>query len=156
MPRILLVDDVLELTELLSHFLRVGGYETRIATNGLEAIRIAEEFLPDFVLLDIGMPNLNGFDTAKRIRSKAWSKGMLFIGMSGYSDSKYTRRAREAGFKEYLLKPTPLKTVMDVIEKVTQESEKTLFNHPNGGNLGRLRRVGCFGSPKSLFHQRSI
>ncbi len=117
-PRILIVDDVLELTELLSLMLgSVGGYETRTATNGLEAIRIAEEFRPDFVLLDIGMPNVNGFETAKRIRSEAWGKDMLFIGMSGYLDSSYAGRAREAGFKEYLPKPMPLQSIMDVIQK---------------------------------------
>lgn len=117
-PRILVVDDVLEMAELLSIFLtRVGGYETRTANNGFEAIRIAEEFRPDVILLDIAMPNLDGFATAKRIRSKPWGKDTLFIAMSGYFDNKYERRAYEAGFMEYLPKPMQLKRIVDAIEQ---------------------------------------
>ncbi len=146
-PRILIVDDVVEMTELLSLFLRrVGGYETRTATNGLEAIHIAEEFRPDVILLDIAIPCLNGFDTAKRIRGEAWGKGTLFIGMSGHSHPKYAQRAREAGFVEYLSKPMPLATILDVIEKFSKK--------PEGESLERLRRMSCFESPKSAFDHR--
>ncbi len=143
-PRILIVDDACDITELLNRLLsRIGGYETRTASNGLDAIRIAEEFRPDIILLDIGMPHLNGFDTAKRIRSETWGKATVFIGMSGYCGPKYEQRAREAGFLEYLPKPMPLRTVVDVIEKFSSKSD--------GGNLGDLRGVGCFESPRSLF-----
>ena len=144
--RILLVDDFLDITELLSHLLnRVGGYETRTATNGLDAIRIAKEFRPDVILLDIGMPNLNGFDTAKRIRSEAWGKATVFIGMSGYCSPEYAQRGREAGFVEDLPKPMPLRTIVNAIEKFSNRSA--------GRNLGRLRRLGCFESPKSAFNR---
>ncbi len=117
-PRILVVDDVLDIAELLSVFLsRAGGYETLTANNGFEAVRIAEEFRPDVILLDIGMPNVDGFATAKRIRSKPWGKDMLFIGMSGHFDSKrYERRAYEAGFEQYLSKPVSLNSILDAIQ----------------------------------------
>ncbi len=119
-PRILIVDDFSDMAELLSLFLsRVGGYETRTANSGFEAIRIAEEFRPDVILLDLTMPNLNGFQTARCIRSKAWGRGISFIAMSGYSDDRYERRAYEAGFLEYLPKPMQLGRIVAAIEQLS-------------------------------------
>ncbi len=122
-PRILVVDDVFDIVGLLSELLsHVAGYETQTANDGFEAIRAAEEFRPDVILFDIAMPVLNGFDRAKRIRSETWGRNILFIGMSGYGDTKYARRARKDGFKEYLPKPSPLKRIMDMVEQ---------FSHPD-------------------------
>ncbi len=130
-PRILIIDDFLDMTELLSLFLsRVGGYETRTANYCFEAIRVAEEFRPDIILLDIGMPNLNGFAITKRIRSEPWAKGITFIAMSGFIDEKFERRVYEAGFVEYLPKPIPLKSIVDAIEHCSHVGAAT--SQPTG------------------------
>jgi CheY-like chemotaxis protein len=117
-PRILVVDDFSETAKLLSLLLnRVGGFEAWPATDGFEGIRIAEECRPQFVFIDIGMPRLNGFETAKRIRKEPWAKGMQLIAMSARWDKDDDRMAQEAGFDGYVLKPTPVKAMVDLIEK---------------------------------------
>src|SRR5512142_2883182 len=113
-PRILIVDDFSEMAVLLSQLLnRFAGFETRAATDGFQAIRVAEESRPDFVFLDIGMPILNGFETAKRIRKEPWSKGMVLIAMSAHWDEQNQAWAEQAGFDGYLLKPMPVKALVD-------------------------------------------
>ncbi len=118
-PRILIVDDFPHTAESLGRLLRGFGYEVRTATDGLQAIAIAKDFRPEFVLLDIGMPNLNGFDTAKHMRNEDWSRGMKFIALSGHRSQGYQRRAREAGFDRYLFKPVPAKNIAALIEKIS-------------------------------------
>ncbi len=128
-PRIVIVDDFPDTAELLGNLLtRVGGYETRTATNGLEGIRIVEEFRPEFVLLDIGMPNLNGFDTAKRIRREAWGRAMALIAMSAQWNEEYGRWALEAGFDGYLLKPMLVMSIVDLIQKFSHSHCKGTDN----------------------------
>jgi DNA-binding response OmpR family regulator len=132
-PRILIVDDFPDIAETLGRLFRFRGYEVRTATDGLQAIPIAEQFRPEFVLLDIGMPNLNGFETAKRIRSKDWSRGMTLIALSSHWSRGYQRRAREAGFDRYLFKPMPAKNIAAVIEKLSDVDNdgQTAFNFPS-------------------------
>jgi CheY-like chemotaxis protein len=131
-PRILIVDDFSETAALLGHLLsRLAGFETRTATDGFQAIRVAEEFRPEFVFLDIGMPNLNGFETAKRIRKQPWSKGVILIAMSAHWDEQDQRWAEKAGFDGYLLKPMPIKALVDLIEK---------FSHADRPPSSRTRR----------------
>ena len=119
-PRILVVDDFSETAKLFSYLLnRIGGFETRAATDGFEGIRVAEEFRPQFVFIDIGMPGLNGFETAKRFRKEPWGKGMHLIAMSARWDEDDDRQAHQAGFDGYVLKPTPVKAMVDVVEKLS-------------------------------------
>lgn len=115
--RILIADDFLDIAQLLGRLITdISGYETRTATDGLQAIRIAAEFRPDIVLLDIGMPNVNGFETAKRIRANSWGKGMVLIALSGQTDERYQQRAEKAGFDEYVSKPVAVRAILDLIE----------------------------------------
>jgi DNA-binding response OmpR family regulator len=115
-PRILIVDDFVDIAQLLGRLITaIGGYETRTATDGLDAIRIAEEFRPDVVLLDLGMPNVNGFETAKRMR-KRWSKRVVLIAVSGQRDERYQQLAKEVGFDGYLLKPVGVTATVQLIQ----------------------------------------
>ena len=124
-PRILVVDDFSETAKLLGYLLnRIGGFDTRTATDGFEGIRIAEECRPQFVFIDIGMPGLNGFETAKRIREEAWGKGMQLIAMSACWDEEYHRRGQEAGFDGYVLKPMPVKALVDLIEELSHADRR--------------------------------
>ncbi len=119
-PRLLIVDDFPETAEMLGRLLRCSGYEVRTATAGLQAIAIAEQFHPEFVFLDIGMPNLDGFETAKRIRTEPWSRGMVLIALSANWSKGYQRRAHKAGFDQYLFKPTPTKSIVALIKKISK------------------------------------
>lgn len=135
-PRVLIVDDFSETALLLSHLLAsMGGFETRTATDGFQAIGVAEEFRPQFVLLDIAMPSLNGFEAAKRIRAQPWGKDIMLIAMSASWDEEYDMRARKAGFKGYVLKPMPVKSVVDLIEKCLRGD----CDVPSSGRQHRVR-----------------
>ena len=103
--RVLVADDNMDAAISLSRMLSLLHYETRAAYDGLQAVQTAGEFLPDVVLLDIGMPKLSGYDVARRIREAPWGKDMVLIAVTGWGQAKDKTRAREAGFKHHLIKP---------------------------------------------------
>ena len=76
-----------------------------IAHDGLKAVEIAEKFRPAVVLLDIGMPKLNGYGAARKIREQPWGKDMVLIAITGWGQENDRNRSREAGFDAHLLKP---------------------------------------------------
>jgi CheY-like chemotaxis protein len=85
--------------------LRVMGHEVRAAHNGLEAVELAASHRPEVVLLDIGMPKLNGYDAARQIRRQPWGKNMILIALTGWGQEDDRRRSHEAGFDQHLVKP---------------------------------------------------
>ena len=103
--RILVVDDNRDSADSLSLLLQVTGHDVRTAYDGQEALVEAGRFLPDVVLLDIGMPKLNGYEAARRIRDEPWGKKMLLIAQTGWGQEEDRRRSREAGFDAHLTKP---------------------------------------------------
>ena len=109
--RILIVDDFPTLTEGLAKWLRGFGHEVAVAFDGLEGIDVAETFRPDIILLDIGMPNLDGYETAQQIRQKSWGKEVVLIALTGYRAEEDRKRIREVGFNAHLVKPLIYKQV---------------------------------------------
>ena len=103
--RILVVDDDGEIAETLAELLRFEGNDVEIANNGLEAVQVAEKFRPGVVLLDIGMPNLNGYEAARKIREQPWGKDMVLIAITGWGQKTDRNQSRQAGFNAHLLKP---------------------------------------------------
>jgi PAS domain S-box-containing protein len=103
--RILVVDDNQDAASSLMETLQLMGHEVHAAFDGLECLREAERFLPEMVFLDIGMPRLNGFDTAKRLRGEPWGRHCLLVAVTGWGQDEDRRRAREAGFDHHLVKP---------------------------------------------------
>lgn len=103
--RILVVDDNHDSALSLTMMLDFMNNVTRIAYNGLDALKIAAEFRPDIVLLDIGMPGMNGYDVARSIREQAWGSQAILIALTGWGQEEDRRRSREAGFDHHLLKP---------------------------------------------------
>jgi len=103
--RILIVDDNGDAAESLGMMLDVLGYETRTAGDGVEGLRAAADFRPDVTLLDIGMPGLNGYEVARRIRLQQWGQDMALIALTGWSQPEDKRRTLEAGFDLHLVKP---------------------------------------------------
>jgi PAS domain S-box-containing protein len=103
--RILVVDDNEDAAATLALLLGLMGHETRTATNGVEAIEVAELFHPDVALLDIGMPKLNGYDAARRMRQKPWGREMLIIALSGWGQEADRAKSSGAGFDHHLVKP---------------------------------------------------
>ncbi len=103
--RILVVDDNTDSAESLALLLRLEGHRTYLAHDGLQAVELALGELPDVVLLDIGLPNLNGYEAAKRIRDGAGEHRVRLIALTGWGQEADRARSREAGFDRHLVKP---------------------------------------------------
>jgi signal transduction histidine kinase/CheY-like chemotaxis protein len=103
--RIVVADDNRDAAETLAMMLNVFGHEVHIAHDGLQAVALAQSVRPDAMLLDIGMPNLNGYEAAERIRGEPWGRSITLIALTGWGQDKDRRRAAEAGFDHHLVKP---------------------------------------------------
>jgi PAS domain S-box-containing protein len=103
--KVLVVDDNLDGAESLALLLELSGYETAQAHDGLEALAVAESFRPDVVLLDIGLPKLNGNETCQRLREQPWGKQAFVIALTGWGQGHDRERSRQAGFDVHLVKP---------------------------------------------------
>jgi CheY-like chemotaxis protein len=114
--RILVADDSRDGADSLSFLLKAAGHEVFTAYEGRTAVTLAAEHRPDVVLLDIGMPEMSGYDVARAIRREVWGRPMRLIALTGWSQLDHRRRSLEAGFDEHLVKPVEL----DVLEAVLQ------------------------------------
>jgi CheY-like chemotaxis protein len=85
--------------------LKLMGHELVTARDGIEGIERARTFQPEVILLDIGLPELNGYETARRIREQPWGKNVFLIAVTGYGQEEDRRRSLEAGFDCHLVKP---------------------------------------------------
>jgi CheY-like chemotaxis protein len=103
--RILVVDDNEDSADSLGQLLELLGHEVRTAYDGEAGVAEAEGFRPDMVLMDIGMPRLNGYDAARRIREQPWGKGVVLIALTGWGQEGDRQRSQEAGFDAHLVKP---------------------------------------------------
>ena len=103
--RVLVVDDNADAAESLAALLSISGHDTRMANDGHEALQQAELFNPEVVFLDIGMPTLDGHETAKIIRQQPWGKNMVLVALTGWGQSEDRRRSKDAGFNHHLVKP---------------------------------------------------
>jgi PAS domain S-box-containing protein len=103
--RILVVDDNRDAVDSLGMLLKVMGHTVRTAYDGLEAVDAAATFKPELVLLDIGLPRLNGYEAARRIRELADGKGVLLVALTGWGQEEDRRRSKDAGFDHHLVKP---------------------------------------------------
>lgn len=116
--RVLIADDHADAVVTLTVLLTDVGYEVRTAADGRQAFEVAADFQPDIALLDIGMPQLNGYDIASRIRSQSWGRNVLLIAVTGWSDVGHRERATEAGFDHYLTKPVDLDTLSGLLSSL--------------------------------------
>ena len=114
--RILVVDDNKDAADSLAFLLRARGAEVRIAYDGLEAVGAAIAFVPDVVLLDVGLPKLYGYDAARRIRD-ARGNSVLIVAITGWGQEEDRRRAQEAGFDHHFTKPVDFAALMSLITK---------------------------------------
>jgi CheY-like chemotaxis protein len=103
--RILVVDDNRDSATSLTTLLRLSGNETFIAYDGVEAVEAAARQRPDVILLDIGLPKLNGFDACRGIREHRWAQNVLIIALTGWGQEEDRRKSAEAGFDGHLVKP---------------------------------------------------
>jgi PAS domain S-box-containing protein len=136
--RILIVDDNEDGAESLAMLLQLAGHETQKAHDGIEAVEITERFRPDAVLLDIGLPRLDGYEVCRRIREAPWGKGLLLVALTGWGQEEDRVRSREAGFDEHMIKPVDY----DVLIKL-------LASLPSGSNASQPHLAADGASSRS-------
>jgi signal transduction histidine kinase len=103
--RVLVADDNADSASSLALMLEILGHEVRTAQDGQEAVEAAEAFRPDVILLDIGMPRMNGYDACRRLREQPWGAGVFIAALTGWGQDEDKRRSREAGFDRHIVKP---------------------------------------------------
>jgi CheY-like chemotaxis protein/anti-sigma regulatory factor (Ser/Thr protein kinase) len=109
--RILVADDNADAALSLAMLLRAMGHEVHTVDDGQAALSRSDTLRPDLIMLDIGMPKMNGYDACKAIRSQRWSVKTQLVALSGWGQEEHKARAREAGFDHYLVKPASLEAL---------------------------------------------
>jgi len=112
---VLVVEDNRDSAESLAKLLRLTGTEAFIAYNGEDAVTAAETLRPDVILMDIGLPKLNGYEACRRIREQAWGKKILIIALTGWGQAEDRRKSLEAGFNGHMVKPVDPSELMRVL-----------------------------------------
>ena len=115
--RILVVDDNRDGANSLAMMLKLMGNDVQTANDGIEALKLAERFRPEVILMDVGMPRLNGLDATRRIREQSWGKSMTIIALTGWGQDEDKERSREAGCDGHLVKPVNLDDLAKVLSK---------------------------------------
>jgi signal transduction histidine kinase/CheY-like chemotaxis protein len=113
--RVLIVEDNPDAREILKHVLVRAGHEVRTAEDGPQALAEAENFLPEVVLLDIGLPGMDGYALARRLRAMPQSSGAMLVAVTGYGQAEDRALSREAGFDHHLLKPVDRATLLELL-----------------------------------------
>jgi len=103
--RILIVDDNQDSAEMFAALLTAWGHQTRVAFDGPAALTAAEQLQPDVVLLDLGMPHMDGYETARRLRTQPWGRQAVLVAVTGWGLESDLERTRQAGFEHHLVKP---------------------------------------------------
>jgi CheY-like chemotaxis protein len=117
--RILIVDDNTDSAESLAMLLKITGNSTHLAHDGVEAIEAVEKHRPDVVLLDIGLPKLNGLDVCRRVREQPWGKDIVVIALTGWGQEEDRRQSQEAGFNGHLVKPVNYDELLKLLSSLT-------------------------------------
>ena len=118
--RILVVDDNHDSALSQAMMLSIMGHETRTAHDGESAVASAESFLPEVVLLDIGLPKLNGYEVAQRIREKPWGAGMFLIAVTGWGQEEDRQRSTEVGLNVHMVKPVEPAALEKILADLAQ------------------------------------
>jgi PAS domain S-box-containing protein len=118
--RILIADDNVDVLESFRVLLQTMGYEVETALDGLQALEKAEQFRPEVIALDLGMPKLDGLETGRRLRQSAFGRDVVLIAITGWGNESHRRQTSEAGFNVHLVKPIDAMALVSVIEKIDQ------------------------------------
>ena len=116
--RVLIVDDNRDAAETLAALLKMMGHETSTAYDGESAMDVAASFLPEVVLLDIGLPRMSGYDVARAIRAQPWGKKILLVALTGWGQQEDREESEAAGFDLHLVKPVPPAKLVRVLAEL--------------------------------------
>jgi CheY-like chemotaxis protein len=113
--RVLIVDDNRDAAEMLAELLELLGYESRVALEAFSALKIAPEFNPDIMLIDIGLPEVNGYELAQRMRAIPQFASARLMALTGYGQEADRQNAIDAGFDEHLVKPVDVERLQSIL-----------------------------------------
>jgi two-component system CheB/CheR fusion protein len=116
--RVLVVDDNFDAAETLVMLLEMMGHEVKMANDGPEAIEVASRERPGVVLLDIGMPGMNGYDVARKLREQPETQGAVLVAMTGWGQEEDMKRSKEAGFDHHLVKPVEPSVLSKLLDRI--------------------------------------
>lgn len=115
--RILIVDDNRDAADALAGLLELDGNEVHVAHDGQTALAMAEELRPQAILLDIGLPQLNGYEVAERIRATEWGASILLLALTGWGHPDDRAKSERAGFDEHLIKPVEIEILTEMLAR---------------------------------------
>jgi len=121
---VLIVDDHRDVVKGLSRLLSISGYDVRAALTPTEALEIATDFRPQVAILDIGLPEMDGYKLAGELRSRLRESAPVLIALSGYSQADDRRRSEASGFAFHLVKPLDIDGLLEVLERLVPEEAK--------------------------------
>lgn len=117
--RILVVEDDPESLQMMGALLGLWGYAPRLVPAGPAALAAVEEEMPDIVLLDLGLPGMDGFEVARRLRGRPGGRDLFIAAVTAYRGEEHQRQAREAGFDRYLMKPVDIDTLRQLLTQTS-------------------------------------
>jgi len=124
--RILVVDDGIGAAKMLQLLLnKLGPHEVEIAYDGVSALETAKRFAPDLVLLDIGLPRMDGYEVARQLRHNAEFDNTTLVAITGYGDMEDRQRSTDAGFNEHVVKPVDLETLKRLLNCPKRDAAST-------------------------------
>jgi CheY-like chemotaxis protein len=121
--RVLIVEDHPDTAQTLATLVTLDGHEVRLAHDGFAALELAPRFLPDVALVDIGLPGMDGFEIARRLRQLECGRHCLLVAVTGYGQERDRRKALEAGFDHHLVKPVNVQVLSEVIVSRRREAQ---------------------------------
>jgi len=139
--RVLAVDDNKDFAMTLAMLLEMAGHEVRTANDGVTAHEVATEFRPDIVLLDIGLPGMNGYDLAGRLRRTPQLAGLTLIALTGYGQVEDRQQVTEAGFDGHLVKPIEPAELLALIDRLRSRADAPARVDAIGGHVERDGRI---------------
>ena len=119
--RILVADDNRDAAHTLAMLLTLEGHEVRAVHDGIEALAMGDDFAPQLMFLDIGMPLLDGYETARQIREREWGVHTHLVALTGWGQEEDRRKALAAGFQDHLVKPAELEAMKAIIDRIVDD-----------------------------------
>jgi PAS domain S-box-containing protein len=141
--KILVVDDSRDAADTCATVLELSGHEVQTAYSGRRALELARTFRPHALLLDIGLPDVNGYELARTIRAAPWAEGMVLIAVTGWGQDEDRRRALQAGFDHHLTKPIAAETLESLLQSLGAEFH-------DGTNRNEYLASGQAGTPAGV------
>ena len=115
--KVLVVDDLQASADTLKVLLELEGFVVRVANDGATALTVAQEFEPDVLILDIGLPGMDGFEVARQLRSRPESKNAVLIALTGYGEAESRLRSQQAGFDHHVVKPADIDFLLSIVSQ---------------------------------------